>query len=210
MLIVGAGGFAKEVLEVCFELQMLENLVFYDDVNDPVIELFGFPVLKDLKAARDYLSNIDNRFTIGIGNPMLRKSIHDKFVDIGGRFTSVISSSATIGKFDVSIGDGCNILSTAFISNSVKIGKGTLIYYNAVIAHDVIVNDFVELSPGATLLGGCKVGAYTQIGANATILPKVNIGKKVVVGAGAVVTKDILDGCTVVGIPGRIINQDKI
>lgn len=33
MLIVGAKGFAKEVLEVVYQLNQLDNLVFYDDVN---------------------------------------------------------------------------------------------------------------------------------------------------------------------------------
>ncbi|MFZ2430593.1 MAG: hexapeptide transferase, partial [Lutibacter sp.] len=33
MLVIGAKGFAKEVLEVVHQLNELENLVFYDDVN---------------------------------------------------------------------------------------------------------------------------------------------------------------------------------
>ena len=47
MLIVGAKGFAKEVLEVAHQLNKLDNLVFYDDVNEQVpVKLFGkFPIL---------------------------------------------------------------------------------------------------------------------------------------------------------------------
>ena len=50
MLIVGAKGFAKEVLEVCHQNNELENLVFYDDVNQDIGEqLFNkFPILKSI------------------------------------------------------------------------------------------------------------------------------------------------------------------
>ena len=42
MIIIGAKGFAKEVLEVLWQLNELENLVFYDDVNiDIPDKLFG-------------------------------------------------------------------------------------------------------------------------------------------------------------------------
>lgn len=207
MLIIGAGGFAKELLQVCCESSSHEELTFYDDINREITNLFHYPVLKNLHEAKSYFSNVDKRFSIGIGNALLRKTVYDKFSVIGGRLTSVISSFATIGNFDVSIGEGCTILATAFISNSVNIGRGNLIYYRVVIAHDVVTGDFVELSPGATLLGGCTVGAYTQIGANATILPKVRVGKNVVIGAGSVVIRDIPDNCTVVGAPGKIIKQ---
>ncbi len=42
MLIIGAKGFAKEVLEILHQLNQLENVVFYDDVNNDAPEkLFG-------------------------------------------------------------------------------------------------------------------------------------------------------------------------
>jgi hypothetical protein len=37
MIIVGAGGFAKELLEVCHQLGRTENLVFFDNVSTQLI-----------------------------------------------------------------------------------------------------------------------------------------------------------------------------
>jgi hypothetical protein len=50
MLIIGAKGFAKEVLEVLKQLNRLESVCFYDDVNDTApAKLFGqFPVLRTI------------------------------------------------------------------------------------------------------------------------------------------------------------------
>lgn len=209
MLIVGAKGFAKEVLEIVHQLKQLGNLAFYDDINDDVPEkLFGqFPVMRTTQEASVYFKNVDNQFTIGIGNPVLRKKLYDKFTSLGGKFTSTISPLAAIGSYDVQIGIGSNILSGSVFSNSNIIGKGCIIYYNSIITHDCKIGDFVEISPSVTLLGRCQIGSYTQIGSNATILPDIKIGKNVIIGAGSVVTKDIPDNCVAAGIPAKIIKE---
>ncbi|MDP2088624.1 MAG: acetyltransferase [Flavobacteriaceae bacterium] len=209
MLIIGAKGFAKEVLEVVHQLNQLKNLVFYDDVNDDVPEkLFGqFPVLRTAQEATTYFKTIDNQFTIGIGNPVLRKQLYDKFTALGGAFTSTISPLATIGHYGNQIRIGTNILTGAILSNSLIIGKGCIIYYNSIITHDCKIGDFVEISPCVTLLGRCEIGSFSQIGANATVLPDVKIGVNVIIGAGSVVTKDLPDNCVAVGIPAKIIKN---
>ena len=209
MIIVGAKGFAKEVLVILHQADQLENVVFYDDVSDIIPrKLFEqFPVLKSFEAAIEYFNTIDNKFTIGVGNPIIRRKLYDKFTSIGGRCTSAISNSAVLGSYDVNIGEGTNILAGAILSNSTTVGKACIIYYNVVIIHDCIIEDFVEISPAAILLGRCKIGSYTQIGANATILPDVTIGKNVVVGAGSVVTKNVPDNTVVVGVPAKIIKK---
>ena len=73
MLIVGAKGFAKEVLEVLHQLNETEDVVFYDDVNKDAPDfLYGkFPILKNKEAVSDYFKTVDKRFKIGIGNPVL-------------------------------------------------------------------------------------------------------------------------------------------
>lgn len=209
MLIVGAKGFAKEVLEIVHQLNNLENLVFYDDLNTDVAdELLGrFPVLKNIEQAENYLKTIDSCFTIGIGNPVLRKKLCDKFTSLGGVFTSTISPLAIIGSFNIEIGKGCNILANSVFSNDTKIGNGCIIYYSSIITHDCVIGDFVEISPSVTILGRCNIGSYSQIGANATILPDIKIGKNVIIGAGSVVTRDVPDNSMVLGIPGKIIKE---
>jgi sugar O-acyltransferase (sialic acid O-acetyltransferase NeuD family) len=206
MLIIGAKGFAKEILEVLFQNKKNQNIVFYDDVNDDVIgKLYEeFKVLKSIDEAENYFKTISNKFTIGIGNPILRKKIYDRFIKIGGHFTSTISSNANIGNYGNSIAEGCNIMTGTIITNDVSIAKGTLINLNCTIGHDSIINEFVELSPGVHISGNCIIDSYTTIGTNATILPRIKIGTNVIVAAGAVVTKDIPDNCMVAGIPAVI------
>jgi len=209
MIIVGAKGFAKEVLEILHQNNQIDEVVFYDDINNdlPKKVFNQFEILTSNIQAKEYFQNVNNQFTIGIGNPILRKKMFDKFISIGGEFVSTISLKASIGSFNVFIKNGANILDGAIISNSVTIGMGVIVYYNANITHDCLIGDFVEISPGATILGRSKIGDYSQIGANSTILPDVMIGKNVIVGAGSVVTKSVPDNSLVVGIPAIIIKE---
>lgn len=211
MLIIGAKGFAKEVLEICHRNNELANLSFYDDVNKDISGLLfeKFPILKSLTEAEHYFKTVDERFTLGIGNPALRKKLADKFMNIGGKLTSAISSKADIGSYGIEIGDGANILDGVKISNDVKIGRAPIVYYNSIITHDVMIGDFTEISPDVKILGRAKIGDFCQLGSGAVILPDVTIGNHVIIGAGTIVTKDIPDNCTAVGVPSKIIKIHK-
>ena len=187
MLIIGAKGFAKEILEICHQNDQLENLHFYDDVSpESPNKLFGcFPIIKNITDAEHYFNYIDNRFTIGIGNPKIRQVLFEKFHSIGGEIVSTISSKAEIGSYGINIGKGANILAGANISNDVNIGKAPII--------------------NAVLLGRTTIGNHVHIGASATILPDIKIGNNVTVGAGSVVTKDIPDNTIVAGVPAKVL-----
>jgi len=206
MLIIGAKGFAKEILEVVHQLKQLDNLAFYDDVNSDAPEkLFDkFQILRTTQEASVYFKTIDNKFTIGIGNPILRKQLYDKFTCLGGEFISTISPKSTIGHYGNIIEDGCNIMTGTVITNDIIIKRGALINLNCTIGHDCVIGKFVEMSPGVHISGSSNIGDYTFLGTNTTILPNIIIGKNVVVGAGSVVTKDLPDNCLVVGVPAKI------
>lgn len=206
MLIIGAKGFAKEVLEILHQTNQLDNIVFYDDISNdlPDILFNQFPIINNLETAKSIFLTTSKNFTIGIGNPKLRKQMCDKFTKIGGNLSSTISTQSIIGSYDIEIGKGCNILPNSLISNSVSLGMGCIVYYNATIAHDCKIGNFVEISPSVTILGGVQIGENTHVGAGAIILPKIKIGNNVIIGAGAVVTKDVPDNSMVAGVPAII------
>lgn len=209
MLVIGAKGFAKEVLEVLYDNNYQQPLYFYDDVNADVVgKLFGeYSILKSEADIKENFNQEGFDFTIGIGDPLLRKKLYDKFTALGGKITSVISKRATIGHFDNTIGYGANIMTGTVLTSSITIGLAPLINLNCTIGHDCKIGDFIEMSPGVHVSGNCTIGDYVTIGTNATILPKVTIGSNVIIGAGTVVTKSMPDNCVVVGIPGKVIKE---
>lgn len=205
MIIVGAKGFAKEVLEIFHQKGEVDDLCFYDDVNTDLPEkLFEkFNIIKSEVEAKEFIKNNSPEFTIGIGNPKLRKILYQKFISLEGKFTSTISKNAEIGSYDVEIGEGCNILSGVKISNSVKLGKGCIIYYNSIITHDVEIGDFVEISPNVSILGRAKIGNNVHIATGAIIFPDIIIGDNSVIAAGSVVRNNIPENVMVAGAPAK-------
>ncbi len=206
MLIIGAKGLAKELLQLSQELNLEQNLYFYDDVSNDVPEKLydKYTIITSQEMAKSlFLTN--PAFTLGIGKPQLRKKFCEKFEKLGGQLTSIVSKEAYVGSDDVHIAAGANIMAGVNISNGVRIGKAVLAYYNVIITHDVKIGEFVELSPGCKLLGRVHIEDLVHVGAGAIILPDLKIGTGAIIGAGAVVTKNVNAGDVVVGNPARKI-----
>ncbi len=208
MLIIGVKGHAKEILLILENLHYNEEIYFYDDISVDIPELlYGkYKIIRRLEEAKE-LFRRDIRFVLGVGNPIVRKKLSDKFVEIGGKLESIIAPTALIGKYNVVLEGGLNIMHNVFISNDVIIGEGSLVNASASIHHDVEIGKFCEISPGAILTGACKIGNFTFIGAGAVILPKLRIGSNVIIGAGAVVVSDIPDRVVAVGVPAKVIKH---
>jgi sugar O-acyltransferase (sialic acid O-acetyltransferase NeuD family) len=200
MIIAGAGGHAREILDLLV-LQAGEEVFLFDNVNTSVTHtISGYPLIYTSEAATKQLQK-DPRFIIGTGNPSVRQKMYDLFVELGGKSFTFIASTARVSVQEVVIGDGVNIMHDAFISTRVQIGKGTLINVRAHLHHDVITGDFCEIGPAALLLGSVHIGHRVSIGAGAILLPGLEVGDGAVIGAGAVVTKKVTAGQTVKGNP---------
>ena len=205
MLIAGAGGFAKELLEAVLQNNRDEKVVFYDDQTADAAKRFldRYEVIRSTDAARSYFTSVDKRFALGVGSPAGRKKLYDLMSSIGGIATSIVSPYARVGSMSNVVGEGVVMLSNAVVESCNTIGKGVLLHVGALVSHDVTVGDFCEISPNVSLLGRVKVGSMCRIGTAATVLPDMVIGDNVTVGAGAVVTKNVEDNSLVVGIPAR-------
>lgn len=208
MLIAGAGGHAKEVLDIVISENQFDEINFFDDVTlcpDKLI-FEKFTIIKSLDQVEDYFKTTKSNFILGIGNPLLRYKLSIKLQSKNGVLTSIISKNSIISKFNVSIGVGVNIMNHIMISNDVIIGEGALINAFVSVHHGVEIGKYTELAPHSVVLGNAIIGDFSLIGSNATILPNVKVGSNVKIGAGSVVINDLPDNCTAVGVPAKIIN----
>lgn len=209
MLIVGAKGFAKEILQHFHNENQLKDLVFYDDVSNDLPNLLfnKFKVLRNIEEAKAYFETNSNKYVLGVGTPKARFLLKNKMDSIGGIIERVIVSSVEIGSYGVNIGKGVNIMSGTIITNDITIGNCTLINLNCTIGHDSIIGNFCELSPGVHISGHVKIDDFTSIGTGAVVIPGVKIGKNCIIGAGSVVNKDIPDNSVAVGVPAKVIKE---
>lgn len=210
MLIIGAKGHAKEILDVLVKIDPNMNIIFYDDISENLpSSLFDkYKIVRTLDEAKILFSS-DPLFILGIGGPTVRKKLADKFIAIGGKLESVIAPSARIGSFNITLGKGLNIMHDVLISSNVRIGDGSLINAMASIHHDTEIGEYCEISPGVHICGEVKIGNFVFIGAGAVVIPKVRIGNNCIIGAGSVVIRDIADNSKAVGIPARVFASAK-
>lgn len=202
---------AKELVELLSMEQKLSDsdIVFFDNRRPEVLHLYNrFQVLKSFDAVSEYFKNYGNKFTLGVGNPEVRKALCEKFEHFGGVLTTVVSEKAHIGHFGTELGPGCLLMQGVQVTNDVSIGKGVLVNLNTTISHDSRIGDFCELACNVTIPGGCEIGDSVFIGSSVTLNPKIKIGDNAIIGSGAVIIKDVPSGATVVGNPGKVIKQN--
>ena len=209
MIILGAKGMAKEILEiVSTEMKISDSeIVFFDNINSETPNsLFGrFKILRKEQEVISFFRNISPCFVLGLGNPKKRERMAEFFIDLGGELITIASIDARVGSFNTIIGEGSSIMQGVIITNDVTIGRGVLVNVNSTISHDTCVGNFTEISSGVTIPGRCIIGNHVFIGSNATLIPDIIIGNNAIIGAGSVVIKDVPANVTVAGNPAKII-----
>lgn len=196
MILYGASGHAKVIIDICNQNNEVISSILDDDKD--IISLMDYPVIQFEKMN----SNHDD-LIISVGDNLTRKLIAKK---LQLPFGIAIHPKTIIDK-SVTIDVGTVMMAGSVINSSTKIGKHCIVNTSSSIDHDCIIEDFVHISPNVTLCGGVEIGEGSHIGAGAVIVPNIKIGKWCTIGAGSVVIENIPEGVTVVGNPAKIINK---
>jgi sugar O-acyltransferase (sialic acid O-acetyltransferase NeuD family) len=209
IVIIGAGGFGREVLDVVeamnLELAMVEKeievLGFLDD-GDPAEELLaGYDVehLGPVSALADMPGSVG--YVIGIGSPQVRAVIDQQYA--GLRPSPVlVHPSATLGR-EVELGPGTVVCAGARLTNHIRLGRHVHVNLNSTIGHDAVLDDYVTLSPLVAVSGNVHLEAGAFVGTGVTLNPDVTVGTRAVIGSGAAVLGDVDAGVTAVGVPAQ-------
>lgn len=209
--LVGAGGFAREVMpyarqSVAMQLGMKAaevNVYFVETWPPKQSECNGRPLI-----SLDAFLTLegDRYFNIAIGDGVARARI---VTEIGTRAQplSVISPHALVLE-ENEIADGAVLCPFSIVTSNVCIGKFFHANPYSAVTHDCLIGDYVTFLPGARCSGNVHVGDYVTVGAGSVIKQgtyekPLHIGAHAVIGMGAVVTKDVPPGATVVGNPAR-------
>ena len=204
LIIVGAGGFGREVLAWARQSPQCgkewEIKGFLDD-NSKALEGKGVapPIVGTYK---EYRPSKDDVFICAFGQPFLRRACHESLVARGGKFITLVHPTAVLAD-GAKLGEGVIVCPHALISANAQIGDGSAIYYHTTVDHDSVVGRWCQISAHCDITGGAVIGQEVFLGSHASILPGVRVADKAVIGAGAVVTADVGAGITVVGIPAK-------
>lgn len=208
ILIYGAGGFAREVLQIVLDINknnqgpVWEPLGFVvDEGYKEDVSIHGLPVWEGLDVLKE---NPDARVVIAVGSSGLRAKIARKIRECGGRFATLVHPLSWTGQ-NVSIGEGSVICAGSLITTDIEIGSQTHINIGCTIGHDAKLGDYVTLNPKVSISGNVDVANGAEIGTGSVLIPHANVGEWSIVGAGSVVTKPVPANATSVGAPARVI-----
>lgn len=205
LAIFGASGFSREVRDIAFVLGY-KKIIFIDKTKGGNTGDYRIVTEDEVYS----LARASYKFTIGIGNAVIRKEISDRFDDL--EYVNLIHPTATFGYEQLGWIEkrvGNIICAGTRMTNNIQIGNFGVYYLNCTVAHDCIIGDFVTIASGANISGNVKILMGSYIGTNACILQgkslteKMIIGKNAIVGAGSVVTKNVPDNTIVKGIPAK-------
>lgn len=206
LVLWGAGGHGKVVLDIALALHRWTEIVFVDDayaagagvyMNHPM----GPRPADDLPVLR---AAGFSEFVVTMGNNADRSECFAKAIAYGFTPATLIHPSAAVSP-SASVDGGSVVMAMAAINAQAIVGRNCIVNTGAIVEHDCAVGDHSHIAPGAVLGGGVRMGAFSFAGINAAILPLIEIGEGAVVGAGAVVNRDVPSGETVAGVPARII-----
>lgn len=203
LVIVGAGGYAKSVLD-SIDYMNFRMIGFIDDVK-PAGEMHqGYPVLGNNV---DCIENgKDNVYFVAIGNNAKRKYWFDILKSHNLSLINVIDKSALVSHHST-IGEGSFIGKLAIVNHGASVGDNCVINTRALLEHGCQIGNHVNISTNCTLNGDviCEEGSF--VGSASVVNGQLKIGAWSLVGSGTVVIKDVESNTTVVGCPARVIQS---
>lgn len=196
LLIVGAGGFAREVYGW---IPPLYRVVGFYAEEPPCERINSLRVFRENDI--DFLMDVE--FIVAIGDPKVRQRLFESFLSRGIPPCKAITTFNVTTGYDIDIGPGSILCPGSVLTTNIKIGRGAIINLNCTIGHDVEMGDFVTLSPGVNVSGNVKVGSGSYLGTNSCVREKVEIGSGSTLGMGAALTRNLPSGECWVGVPAK-------
>ena len=206
LIIVGASGFGRELLQWCKDIQKEEKkwdiMGFLDD---NLLALDGYDCdYKVIGTIDEWCPSEDQVFALAIADPKTKETVVKKLEGRGAEFISVIHPDARVGEFN-KLGKGLVLYPNARITVNVTIGDYVTVLDNTSIGHDAFIGDYTTISASCGINGHVQVGKYSYFGCNASTIPSIKIGDECHIGVGSMVVNNIKAGMHVFGNPAKRI-----
>lgn len=155
IVIVGSGGFAKEVAFLIDEINKLKkewNLLGFIDTK-----VGTFNGKYKVYNNDDWLENTKSEIFVvfGLGDPSLIKKLVAKFkLNKNINFPTIIHPNV-IGDWDhITIGEGNIICAGSIFTTDIKIGSFNVFNLDCTVGHDAVIDSFNVINPSVNISGG--------------------------------------------------------
>lgn len=203
IVIVGNGGFAKEIAWLIERINQVEdtwNFLGFIDKNNNAERVIG----------RDSFlleTKKEINVVIAIGDSHIRKKLYEEYRQNKNlKYPNIIDPSVIYSPL-IQMGKGNIICAGTVLTVDIQMGDFNIVNLDCTIGHEAMIGNYVTVNPSVNVSGNVKVDDEVSIGTGTQIIQGLKIGGRTIVGAGAVVTSDLPEGCTAVGVPAKVIRR---
>jgi sugar O-acyltransferase (sialic acid O-acetyltransferase NeuD family) len=205
LILVGAGGFARETLELIGAVNRVaptwDVRGLLDDDPARLGELVhGVPVLGPTTLVHEHP---DARFVAAVASPrepMRRLDLVARLGLAAERYVTLVHPAAVVAR-SAEIGPGCVMHAGVVLTADLRVGAHVAAMPGVVLTHDDVIGDGVTFASGARIGGGVTIGRGAYVGAGALLRENLVVGERARIGMGAVVTRSVPAGETWIGVP---------
>lgn len=140
MLVVGAGGHGRQVVEAAELSGMFEVAGFLDDSLPTDETVIGYPVLGQVSSAVNHRYVCDQAI-VAIGNNNLRETLIQQLVAARIEIATVVHPKAFVSP-RAQVAVGATVMAGAVVGTEASIGMGVIVNCGAVVDHQARVMDY--------------------------------------------------------------------
>jgi sugar O-acyltransferase (sialic acid O-acetyltransferase NeuD family) len=196
ILIYGAGGHAKSVIEMVLQNNVHSIAgILDDDKRLAGKQMFGISVLGTRALLPALVKQGVTLAANGVGGIIdigVRVRIFEILESAGFTFPVLIHPRATVEP-SAKVSEGVQVFANAYVGAEAVLHPRCMVNTNAVVSHDCEIGAYTHIAPGALLAGHVHVGERTLIGMGVTTTIGVKIGSGVRIGNAAIVLADVPD-----------------
>lgn len=205
IVIVGAGGFGREVLPLIADSLDPQRYEIKGYLGQDDAGLRGYDIPgRWLGDPEQYEPQPQDRFILAIGNMHARKRVVESLVGRGGEFVSLVHPRAYVAP-TAKLGKGVVIYPFACVSNCATVGDYAHLSIYASLGHDCVTGKYCLMAPYATTNGFVQLGDEVYLSTHSTVVPGCQVGARTIVSANSAVMRSVAENCFVFGVPGKVI-----
>ena len=208
IVVIGAGGFAREVRWLIEDIGAFEFRGFVvTDLSKLADTDSGDLVVGDYGWIESHRSEVQC-VALGIGSPAARRAVGEEitreFPEL--EMPALVHPTAQMDRASCRLGAGVLVCAGTIGTVNLEIRRFAMVNLACTLGHEAVVGTGTVLNPTVNVSGGVTIGDEVLVGTGAQILQYLDVGDRATVGAGAVVTRSVPSGVTVAGVPARALS----